>query len=551
MLTTMAEYANLAYCSETNKFGELGIKDAFVNIIQHLESKEIICYFKGLHFSREELSNRVPNFSGYRTRSGYVDTEWMGHSIKIAKLIMKKILDFLIKTPGIHKKVYFTGHGVGGVYAVLAGLYILESYYEKVLPELSKPLIVEFLAITFGQPRIGTSQFACLINKRLKVYRVTIYNDYFPHFPIGNDKMIEVHHDTEYWISEEDCYCSNQIEGNSQLKYQSKIYECLNDNGQLFEKKEKENLKGNLGTDGLGELVHFGPYFALKIQYLFLQDGNLTFPIVVDRKNQIRVPFQFKQTTKRSQSLPKTLLDPEKSFFGLYKVLAYYANDAYCNLENGFINVEFGSFSSPSLNTALVVYFAGPKRKKNSWRTEIDRQILFQVKGFPTFDDNAPYASIAGILWTIQRYGIYKSKLWPEIDLNKIGHHLITFGAPRIGNSRFSRFANKAIRHYRITHGNDHVPHFPSDSLEWNHFGVEIWIEPLENCNCLDDDVNFHPYSYWDCNNQLLERTQRQIWLEKLTSENMECNKGQSIINVPDDLFHDGPYFDIRMGVCS
>ncbi|KAG9307849.1 hypothetical protein G9A89_023414 [Geosiphon pyriformis] len=220
-------------------------------------------------------------------------------------------------------------------------------------------------------------------------------------------------------------------------------------------------------------------------------------------------------------------------------------------------------------------------------------QISFQVKGFPIFDDarvskpfwettqsvfprilenireflktnpkttqifftghaiGGAYASIAGIQWAIQRYEINQSKLWPEIDLNKIGHHIITFGAPRIGNSRFSRFANNAIRHHRITHGNDHVPHFPSDPLKWNHFGFEIWIEPLENCNCPDDDVNFYPYSYWDCNNQFLEQTQRQIWLEKSTSENMECNKGQSIINVPDDLFHDGPYFDIRMGVCS
>ncbi|KAG9286917.1 hypothetical protein G9A89_000046 [Geosiphon pyriformis] len=173
------------------------------------------------------------------------------------------------------------------------------------------------------------------------------------------------------------------------------------------------------------------------------------------------------------------------------------------------------------------------------------REIFFVGHGI-----GGAYASIAGIRWAIQRYEITQSKLWPEIDVNNIGQQIITFGAPRIGNNQFSNFANDIITHHRITHGNDHVPHFPRDLLKWKHFGFEIWIEPLENCNC-SDDVNFHPYSYWDCNNRLLKLTQREIWIEKWNSENMECNGGQSIINVPDDFFHDGPYFDIRMGDCS
>ncbi|KAG9300563.1 hypothetical protein G9A89_000083 [Geosiphon pyriformis] len=337
---------------------------------------------------------------------------------------------------------------------------------------------------------------------------------------------------------------------------------------------------------------------ALKNQNLYKQDGNLTFPIVVDWRNQIKVPFQFNRITKRSQSAYKTLMDPKIGFLTLYKESAYLASDAYCDLGSGRINVKYNFITSRSLNAALVVYFAGPKRKKISWRDEIDRQIVFQVKNFPTYDDvhvNKPvmelidsvfpsilenirkylekkpskttqilftghaiggaYASIVGIRWTMQRYVILKLKSWPEIDMNGIGQHIITFGAPRIGNREFSRFANMLITHHRITHGNDHVPHFPLAKLGWNHFGIEIWIEPLENCNCPDDDddydVNFHPYSYWDCNNQSLETKKRQYWLEEWTSENMECNGGQSIINVPDDLFHDGPYFGIRMGDCS
>ncbi|KAG9307847.1 hypothetical protein G9A89_023412 [Geosiphon pyriformis] len=332
---------------------------------------------------------------------------------------------------------------------------------------------------------------------------------------------------------------------------------------------------------------------ALNIQNFYKQNKNLTSPIVVDWKNQNIVPFHFNRITKRSQSLPKTLMDPEKSLIPVYKNLAYLANDAYCDAISDPINVDYGFLETKTGGAALVVYFAGPKRKKIFWRTEIDRQILFQVKGFPTFDDDArvnkpfleiiesvfpsilekmrellkikpetrqiffvghaiggAYASIAGLRWAIQRYEITQLNLWPEINMDEMGQHIITFGAPRIGNSRFSRFANGVIDHHRITHGNDHVPQSPLDPLKWNHFGFEIWIEPLENCDC-PDDANFHRYSYWDCNNQILQGTQRQIWIENWASENMECNKGQSIINVPDDLFHDGPYFDIRMGVCT
>ncbi|KAG9297486.1 hypothetical protein G9A89_020888 [Geosiphon pyriformis] len=140
----------------------------------------------------------------------------------------------------------------------------------------------------------------------------------------------------------------------------------------------------------------------------------------------------------------------------------------------------------------------------------MNRQLLFQVKGFPTFDDDARVNKLfletiepifPRILENIHEF-LKKSPKAMEIFF--VGHAIR--GAPRIGNSRFSRFANGLIKHHRITHGNDHVPHSPSDPLNWNHFGSEVWIEPLENCNCLDD-VNFHPYSYWDCNNQFLQET--------------------------------------------
>ncbi|KAG9287071.1 hypothetical protein G9A89_023036 [Geosiphon pyriformis] len=94
----------------------------------------------------------------------------------------------------------------------------------------------------------------------------------------------------------------------------------------------------------------------------------------------------------------------------------------------------------------------------------------------------------------MQQYVIFTSNLWPEINIKEIGPHIIPFGALRIGNRRFSRFANKVVPHHCITHGNNHVPYSPWYPLKWNYFGFEIWIELSDNCNCSDDDVNFQPY---------------------------------------------------------
>ena len=49
-----------------------------------------------------------------------------------------------------------------------------------------------------------------------------------------------------------------------------------------------------------------------------------------------------------------------------------------------------------------------------------------------------------------------------------------TFGKPRIGNSRFAESA-KNIRHFRVTHADDIVPHIPEEVLGYKHTGNEIW----------------------------------------------------------------------------
>ncbi|KAG9296477.1 hypothetical protein G9A89_015069 [Geosiphon pyriformis] len=178
--------------------------------------------------------------------------------------------------------------------------------------------------------------------------------------------------------------------------------------------------------------------------------------------------------------------------------------------------------------------------------TQSIRDIFFIGHGI-----GGAYASIAGVRWTYERYRIGNFNLWPEINLNKIACEITTFGAPRVGNSHFSKLLNRIVRYNRITHGNDHVPHFPSSSMDYKHFGVETWIEPLKNCVC-PDDVNYNSYLYWDCNFSSIPVKHRRKWGDgRNYQENLNCNSGQSIRNVPDTFFHTGPYFGVTMGHCN
>ncbi|KAG9305344.1 hypothetical protein G9A89_007839 [Geosiphon pyriformis] len=138
---------------------------------------------------------------------------------------------------------------------------------------------------------------------------------------------------------------------------------------------------------------------------------------------------------------------------------------------------------------------------------------------------------------------------WPDINIGERGHIIYTYGAPRVGNEYLGDAFNIAIVHRRFTHGNDHVPHFPSSSNGWKYFGTEIWIEPLSNCDCSADD---HPNTYWDCNSISLSIGQRKVWpYSQYSEENMECNAGQLINKVPGKLFHNGPYFGVEMSNCE
>ncbi|KAG9293337.1 hypothetical protein G9A89_007583 [Geosiphon pyriformis] len=124
-----------------------------------------------------------------------------------------------------------------------------------------------------------------------------------------------------------------------------------------------------------------------------------------------------------------------------------------------------------------------------------DPLIRFSKISFIGHGLGRAYASIAGYLWAKDISTIRMNELWSELDNHNFLKNIYTFGAPRVGNKEFSESANMEIDHYRITYGNDHVPHFPLASMGWKHFGYETWIEPLDTCDCTEDQEK-----YWFCN---------------------------------------------------
>ncbi|KAG9302724.1 hypothetical protein G9A89_000872 [Geosiphon pyriformis] len=275
----------------------------------------------------------------------------------------------------------------------------------------------------------------------------------------------------------------------------------------------------------------------------YMDAANHSFSSLTKWNNQIKIPLQKSQIIKRSKSHSKTQMEIGNEYYLVYRPLAFFTNKGYCKK---FPEYEFQGLILFDVNVRVNkmvledIDAIFPSLLRNI-RTSLNnnpkiRSVFFTGHGIAL-------ASLAGFRWALERDKIVSFKLWPETNFTGIGQAIFTFGAPRVGNSAMSLLMNQGIVHQRITYGNDHVPQYPPVSMDWKHFGSEIWIEQSNNCYCPDKE-----YVYWDCNNLSIPRSQKST---QANEENMECNAGQSIENVPDEFFHYGPYFGVKMGDCT
>ncbi|KAG9293430.1 hypothetical protein G9A89_009154 [Geosiphon pyriformis] len=248
MLSSAAKYAQLSYC--LLKKDTVGI-DSGIKAKIEIKNEEINYYFNVLQLSRQDYYEREPVLQAFYTNDpSLIDSEfisWRLASTTVLNALREAVIT--IQTSGIFRpKINLIGHGVSGVYAVLAA---------KELSETS--IKAEIRVFTFGQPKIGDVEFAKSINrltrKNLQVFRVTNGNDFLPRLPLIGGDIELVHHIEEYWISE-DCDCAGQ----------DRIYKCegtiLNERtGEITENKECNNSFMSLG---LME-SHNGPYLGYEM----------------------------------------------------------------------------------------------------------------------------------------------------------------------------------------------------------------------------------------------------------------------------------------------
>ncbi|KAG9288659.1 hypothetical protein G9A89_006760 [Geosiphon pyriformis] len=268
MLAKFATYANFGYCRKNNAIGKLVpgknvVADAFVDS----SNKEIVVYFKGAPFTSIDRDQKaIPLTVSFEDVDRILDYYVNGAVEKMWPKILEKVLRLLksFKRSNIVLPIRFTGHGIGGSYAVLAAIKFEKELRKRDTSFPASNLFVE--AITFGQPRMGNLIFAKFVNKILNVYRVTHANDPIPRVSSPIDWR---HHQREYWLAKFDCNCPqyNDDETVPEILNGHILWECPELEAQgNFESEHPECNAGQVaGTEEKSLLEHRGTYFGVTM----------------------------------------------------------------------------------------------------------------------------------------------------------------------------------------------------------------------------------------------------------------------------------------------
>ncbi|KAG9294522.1 hypothetical protein G9A89_008633 [Geosiphon pyriformis] len=146
--------------------------------------------------------------------------------------------------------IQLVGHGLGGAYALFAGLAFLSKHEDR-----------KMTIYTFGEPRLGNKHFAGLINnlikeKRLDVFRGTTPGDPIIHWP--NLPNLDFIADSK-----------GQIPSNIRYQHHQKEFMYVSETDRLYECKiptSGEENKDCAISEPLGAFEkHSGPYFGIKM----------------------------------------------------------------------------------------------------------------------------------------------------------------------------------------------------------------------------------------------------------------------------------------------
>jgi predicted lipase len=125
-------------------------------------------------------------------------------------------------------------------------------------------------------------------------------------------------------------------------------------------------------------------------------------------------------------------------------------------------NMEFPFYPSASVHPGFLYVFM-------SHQALLIPAVPELVQAYPEYDLVVVGHSLGGASATM-----FAMQLYASYNITKT--KLATFGCPRVGNGTFrSLFQESQVRHWRVTHGDDPVPHLPGESAEYIHVSQEIW----------------------------------------------------------------------------
>ncbi|KAG9304574.1 hypothetical protein G9A89_020138 [Geosiphon pyriformis] len=220
------------------------------DIFTDKKNGEVIVSIRAKRKIMDELdfSERVNSLIDYLyVPGGLVDKEFY----EMFELDRKNLIDDIQRLLNLkpHYRLCLTGHDIGGVFAIFAGLKIQRKH-----PELHIDIF------TFGQPRIGNANFIRHLQNSVYIYRITHTDDYVPQLPPKTNILDGYwHSNPEYWISSEKCDCGTSF----------KTYQCLGEmvpgiKPETFYFTEHTNC--NAGAQNPvrinGISSHNGPYFG-------------------------------------------------------------------------------------------------------------------------------------------------------------------------------------------------------------------------------------------------------------------------------------------------
>ncbi|KAG9287231.1 hypothetical protein G9A89_008861 [Geosiphon pyriformis] len=289
-LKLAAFFANYIYCNDDKELGaNVPSGRLKVDINMEVFTKTLIINFKGPELTKDQWAARSTQLityevEGFKSNSLIrVDKDWQIDFLAIRKSLFTRIQSLLIGYQSLNVQlISFVGHAIGGAYATIAGLtWRIQSFLMSdigVSPQMNLSAL-KVSTTTFGAPRVGNVVFARLVNKLLKVQRITYFNDHVPHFPppgVKND-LLE-HFETEYWILPGSCECLTEKNNEEDSFYECRGFDYGSQSWKYHELRAElefpygvmsgENEECNAGqsiNNVHGNFIHKEPYFGPEL----------------------------------------------------------------------------------------------------------------------------------------------------------------------------------------------------------------------------------------------------------------------------------------------